>query len=366
MTRAWFVVVGFLLVGSPPVIAQDRGPQTRVLGFTDFGYVAGDGTKDDGFRLGQLVAQASSQLTPRVAFFTELTATRTATGIRFGMERVIFRYDFSDALKLSGGKYHLPISYWNSAFHHGSWLQTTAARPSPIAFSTPLVPVHVEGLLAEGSLPVSDGLLVGYMLGVVDGRGTALAQKYGLDAGPMGANPAGGIAIAADYHRQAYIATVQLRPSALRGLQIGGALYTDRPMNGLGQQVDERTSSVHFVLERDSPEIIVEHTWIQHRETLGGSWTTGTAWYAQVGQRLRGTLDAFMPYARVEGIDVADDDPLLGGIQATQDALVLGVRVDFVSVAALRVEYRRDSMPARDLNRLHVQVSYVFGGLSGG
>jgi len=38
---------------------------------------------------------------------------------------LLIRYDYNDFFKLSFGRYHTPINYWNTAFHHGLWLQTT-------------------------------------------------------------------------------------------------------------------------------------------------------------------------------------------------------------------------------------------------
>ena len=45
------------------------------------------------------------------------------------LERVLFKYDYNDHLRMSFGRYQTGIGYYNTAFHHGSWLQTTADRP---------------------------------------------------------------------------------------------------------------------------------------------------------------------------------------------------------------------------------------------
>jgi hypothetical protein len=57
------------------------------------------------------------------------------------------RYDFSDQFKISAGRFHTPIGYWNTAFHHGSWLQTSVARPEMIKFGSRFIPTHFVGLI---------------------------------------------------------------------------------------------------------------------------------------------------------------------------------------------------------------------------
>jgi len=50
------------------------------------------------------------------------------------------------------GRFHNPIGYWNSQFHHGSYLESSISRPSIVEFEDDngLLPVHLTGLLIEG------------------------------------------------------------------------------------------------------------------------------------------------------------------------------------------------------------------------
>ena len=82
-----------------------------------------------GFSLGQFVLHMTSaalaardvlrrdQLHARGP--TPGTGTPPATGFNAEVERMILRFDQSDRLKVSFGRYHTPINYWNTAFHHG-------------------------------------------------------------------------------------------------------------------------------------------------------------------------------------------------------------------------------------------------------
>ena len=124
--------------------AQPEYPSLHLSGFADVNFAAQDKSEGPrGFSEGQFVLHLASALSPRVNFFGELSLTpRTdagtgspaATGFNAEVERVIIRFDHSDRLKISFGRYHTPINWWNTAFHHGQWLQTTVSRPEMIQF----------------------------------------------------------------------------------------------------------------------------------------------------------------------------------------------------------------------------------------
>ena len=51
------------------------------------------------------------------------------------------------------GRFHNPLGYWNTQFHHGSYLTTAISRPGIVAFEKygGVLPMHISGLLLEGS-----------------------------------------------------------------------------------------------------------------------------------------------------------------------------------------------------------------------
>ena len=138
-------------------------PRFTLQGFGDFDMASQPKTEGSrGFSEGQFTLHLVSALSPRVAFFGELTfspradagtGTPAATGFNAEVERAIIRFDQSDHLKVSFGRYHTPINWWNTAFHQGSWLQTTISRPEMVQFGGRFIPVHFVGALAEGVLP---------------------------------------------------------------------------------------------------------------------------------------------------------------------------------------------------------------------
>src|SRR2546428_927362 len=167
--------------------AQPEYPALHLSGFADVNFAAQDKPEPRGFTEGQFVLHLASALSPRVNFFGELSltprvdagtgtpGTPLATGFNAEVERVIIRFDHSDRLKVSFGRYHTPINWWNTAFHHGQWLQTTASRPEMVQFGGRFLPVHFVGALAEGAFRAG-GWNLNYQAGVRNGRRSVISR----------------------------------------------------------------------------------------------------------------------------------------------------------------------------------------------
>ncbi|MHC4961161.1 MAG: hypothetical protein ACYTGA_03435 [Planctomycetota bacterium] len=63
------------------------------------------------------------------------------------------------------GRFHNPISYWNSQYHHGAYLQSSITRPAIVEFEEKggIMPMHLGGFLAEGAFD-RDEKELGYAL----------------------------------------------------------------------------------------------------------------------------------------------------------------------------------------------------------
>ena len=104
-------------------------PSLHIAGFSDVNFSASDKKgSTSGFEEGQFVLHFSTPLSQRVSFFSELTfsarsdagtGSPPAGGFNAEVERVSVRFDQSDYFRLSLGRFHTPINWWNTAFHHG-------------------------------------------------------------------------------------------------------------------------------------------------------------------------------------------------------------------------------------------------------
>src|SRR5262245_14686662 len=148
---------------TPP--EQSDYPRLKITGFGDLTFSSQHIIEfPRGFSEGQFVLHMASALSPRATFFGEMsftprndagTGSPPATGFNAEIERMILRLDQSDRLKVSFGRYHTPVNWWNTAFHHGSWLQTTIQRPEMTQFGGRFLPVHFVGALVEGTFPAA-------------------------------------------------------------------------------------------------------------------------------------------------------------------------------------------------------------------
>ncbi len=340
---------------------ERKFPALHFRGFGDVDFAATDDkATHSGFNMGQFILHVSSPLSEKVSVFgeTSFTAqtTPTATVYNVDVERLLIRYDYNDFFKLSFGRYHTPINYWNTAFHHGLWLQTTIARPEMIRFGGRFQPVHFVGMQAEGNIP-SGPLGLGYTVGLGNGRSGNIARPG--DGGDVNNN-------------RAWVANLFARPAALNGLQVGGAIYGDlaTPSPALAgtPQFRELITSAHVVWTKETPEFLAEYAHVRHRNILTLQEFNNSSAYVQVAYRLPGEARKWKPYYRFEWSNINPSDPLF--TTATQLAPIVndltgstvGVRYDITNLAAFKAEYRHSSRRATDpvINGFFLQTSFTF------
>jgi hypothetical protein len=325
-------------------------PSLQIRGFGDVDFAATDqkGTTS-GFNLGQFDLHLASALSRKVSYFGEVTFNAQPTGYTVEVERSIIRYDYNDFFKVSFGRYHTPIGYWNTAYHHGAWLQTSIGRPDMVRIGGTLIPVHFVGVLVEGNIP-SGGAGLSYSAGLGNGRGSSIGRPG--DAGDINNN-------------RAWVANLYSRPVKLYGLQMGVSLYKDKitlpsaPTGG--PDFSELISAAHIVWTKETPEFLAEFANIHHRSILTNYVTDTQAFYAQVGYRLPWLERSFKPYFRFEHTHM----PLTEQVFSTNQDLVgsiLGLRYDITNYAAFKAEYRYTKRLPTDpfVNGAFFQTDFTF------
>ena len=324
-------------------------PSLQIHGFGDVDFSSTD-QKDtkSGFNLGQLDLHLASALSRKVTYFGELTFNAQPTGYTLEVERSIIRYDYNDFFKLSFGRYHTPIGYWNTAYHHGAWLQTTISRPDMIRIGGTFIPVHFVGFLAEGNIP-SGGAGLSYNVGVGNGRGSIISRPG--DAGDNNNN-------------RAWVANIYSRPPKLYGLQMGASLYRDKiilPVAGPdGSEFREWISAAHLVWTKESPEFLAEVANVHHRSILTNAFTNNTAYYFQIGYRLPWLEKSLKPYYRFEHTHTPLTERVFSNLDLVQSDV--GLRYDISNYAAFKVEYRNFKRLPTDprVNGLFFQTDFTF------
>ena len=102
-------------------VLNQRTPELGTLGF-----VPGSAGN---FYTGDFDLLLTARVTDKASVLSEIVFGE-GDAQKFGvdLERVLFKYDYNDHLRMSFGRYQTGIGYYNTAFHSGSWLQTAADR----------------------------------------------------------------------------------------------------------------------------------------------------------------------------------------------------------------------------------------------
>lgn len=330
--------------GGPP---HPEHPTLLIGGFTDFDFQATDQEKagaTSGFHTGQFVLHMTSTLSSRFSFFGEVSWTAHDAAYATEIERSIVKFQADNYLGLSFGRYHTPINWWNTAFHHGQWLQTTVDRPEMVRFGGTFIPVHFVGTVADGVVPML-GADFNYEAGVGNGRADTLSRAG--DAGDATNN-------------RAWFTTLAIRPNALIPLDFGGGFYQDLAHRPDGRSFEENISAAHAVWPSETPEVLAEIAYIRHRDTASGTLYKNWGDYVQLAYRLPWWGAHFKPYARAEQLRIADGDPVFLTIAPLKE-YTAGIRYDAADFVALKAEYKRldfDKQP--DVNALQMQISCTF------
>ena len=325
---------------------ERRFPSLQIRGFGDVDFSATDQKGSvSGFNLGQLVLHLASPLSEKVSYFGEISFTAQPTSYELSVERSIIRYDYNDYFKLSFGKYHTPLGYWNTAFHHGAWLQTTITRPEMIQFGGTFIPTHFVGVEAEGNIP-SGGLGLGYNVGLGNGRSSILSKSG--DSGDSNDN-------------RSWVANLYARPTRFYGLQLGASVYRDKLTPQPGRNFEEWITGADVVWTKEKPEFLAEYANVHHRDVLTLNTWDSQAFYVQLAYRLPWQQSKWKPYYRYEYIHKPEDDPTLVNVLDLSGS-TFGVRYDITNYAAFKGEYRnsRHGVNEPRVNGAFFQTAFTF------
>jgi len=330
----------------------------RIRGFGDVNF-AGDTYHGDTttFALGQLDLFVSSDISDKFKFLSEIVFEGGTTSIygqpRPGennlgvdLERYIIQYSHNDYLNISAGRMHTAIGYYNTAYHHSTWLQTTTGRPLLYRFEDeggPL-PIHIVGVSASGDIP-SGSLRLHYVAEVGNGRESRT---------PYISEPVQNI-VDENNHKAVNFA-VYARPEAIRGMQTGFSVYRDvlEPVNS--PRVGQTILAAHAVLVRSNYEWLNEALLI--RESLMGQNKTFNTpgFYTQFSKQ----FGAWRPYFRYQYVNVAKNNPVFPDI-GLQHGPSVGVRYDASEFVALKLQYDYTYQRQQAaINALALQICFTF------
>jgi len=330
----------------------------RIRGFGDIS-LHGDTRKGDttSFSLGQLDLFVTSDVSDKFKFIGEIVfeggpsnfygvpeGERNTFGV--DVERYLLQYSHNDYFNLSVGRGHTAIGYYNTAYHHSSWLQTTTGRPFLFDFEDHggILPIHMVGVSASGQIP-SGSLGLHYVAEVGNGR----ASRTPLEEEPVQNE-------IDDQNHKAYNLALFARPEAIRGFQAGFSIYRDVLAPTSAPRVAETILAGHAILIRPKFEWLNEAVLDRHA-TMGSTAVFNTpGFYTQLSRQ----FGSYRPYFRYQYVNAANDEPVFPDV-ALQHGPSLGLRFDASESAALKFQY--DYTFQRDkpgINGLSLQLGFTF------
>lgn len=320
----------------------------NVFGDVGAGIVGGDhgyATKPS-FGINNFSLLFTGDLENSIRFVSELSVEpNEANAIGIDLERLSMRWKASNGFWIEAGRTHTDIGYWNNAYHHGTWLQPTIARPRAVRFedSGGLLPVHWVGAAVGWLVSLGEEKSLRASVAAGNGRGFQeddLQLKFDTNVA-----------------KQMY-AQVEVKGLGLRDLRAGlSGVYGE--ISADARRVDpeslhEMIGGVHVAYPGAQVTFLAEAYAINHQGAQR-SWQTYAA-YALAGYTIR----AFTPFVMVERVEMRGGlDPFyvvdpskpheIDGVEAPQltnmtgfrvaDA-VAGVRWDVSTWSAVKVEYR--------------------------
>jgi hypothetical protein len=240
-----------------------------------YGFVPGS---HGNFYTGDFDLLLTSRITDKASVLAEIVfGEEDAQKFGVDLERVLLKYDYDDHLRMSFGRYHTGIGYYNTAFHSGSWLQTTADRPLIMEFANDggLLPTQAVGLSITGKIP-SGRLDLNY----IAEYGSSDTIRPDL-SGP-----------GVDDENNSNHVNIGLfaRPESIPGLQIGGSIYHDQISDTNGESTSRLGQTIvnaHVVYIRHGIEFLNEGFLIRHAYEGTSTVYHTPAFYSQISKQFR-------------------------------------------------------------------------------
>ncbi|HKU26552.1 MAG TPA: hypothetical protein VJQ54_13840 [Candidatus Sulfotelmatobacter sp.] len=335
----------------------------RIRGFGDVTlhgdnyHPAGQPGDKTAFSLGQLNLFVTSDISDRFRFLSEVVfeagpdniyGQNTGTANTFGVdvERYLLQYSYNDYLNISAGRYHTAIGYYNTAYHHSTWLQTTTDRPLMFQFEDRggILPIHNVGVEAFGKIP-SGALGLHYIAEVGNGRSSRA---------PLAQEP-----VQNEVDEQTHKAVnfeVFARPVKLPGLQLGFSAYRDL-LVPLGQPtVGETILATHAIYSTPAVEWLNELLVVRHNVSGTSHVFQTPAFYSQISK----AFGQYRPYFRYQYINASPAEPIFPDV-ALRAGPSAGIRYDATESVALKFQYDYLSLRnQRAVQGLEAQLGFTF------
>lgn len=321
----------------------------NIRGFSDV-TLHGDNQKGDttSFTIGQVDLFITSNVSDRLKFLSE-TVFEAGQDNNFGVdiERILLTYSFNDYLNIGVGRFHSAIGYYNTAYHHSTWFQTTTGRPFLFEFEDGggILPIHNVGATVSGRIP-SGTLGLHYVAEVGNGRASNSLLNPNVNAVQNVVDENNGKSVNFE---------VFARPEAIPGLETGFSVYRDNLYPQNLPKIGQTIMDAFVVYIRPRFEWLNEALLIRHAPQGGHVFET-PGFYTQISRR----WGLYRPYFRYQYVNVSPNEPLVSFVGLRHGPSV-GLRYDIADFAAVKLQYDYTVLRMqRAISALALQVGFTF------
>jgi hypothetical protein len=330
----------------------------RMRGFGDVDFFGSDqhGTTNS-FALGQLNLFVTSDISEKFKFlgeivfesgpdnFYEVPAGHT-NEFSVDIERYLLQYSYNDYFNLAVGRYHTAIGYYNTAYHHSTWFQTTTGRPLLFQFEDRggILPIHNVGASLSGRIP-SGPLGLHYVAEIGNGR----ESRAPLEEEPVQNE-------VDENNHKAFNLAFFARPEALHGLQLGFSGYHDLLTPLARSPVSENILAAHAIYMVPNFEWLNEFVLVRHSPQDNSRVFNTSSFYTQISKR----WGSYRPYFRYQYINAPNDEPIFPDVGLRAGPSV-GLRYDAAESVALKLQYDYNQLRSQPgFNAVTLQLGFTF------
>ncbi len=331
----------------PGMEPTPAAPSMQFRGFSDVSFHADDLKGDtNSFALGQFNLFITSKLTDQISVLAEAVMEADQNnGMGIDLERMLVQYATSDYFNVSFGRYHTAIGWYNTAYHHSTWMQTAVGRPFLFEFEDKggILPIHNVGISASGRIP-SGELGLHYVAEIGNGR----AARSPLD------EPVQNI-VDENNGKSANFAIIS-RPAGLPGFEAGFSVYHDRLTPEGMPRIGQTIFAAHAIYQSSRFEWLNEALVVRNAIESPGRVIHTPGFYSQISRK----FGFVRPYFRYQYVNVPESDPIFSDVGLRHGPSV-GVRYDFSEFAAFKLQYdRTERRSLSGFNGITTQLSFTF------
>lgn len=288
--------------------------------------------------------------TEQLRLFTELHASKEGNG---EIARLQAGWRFAPQTTLWAGRFHNPQGYWNTQYHHGTYLQTSISRPGIERFDDEggVLPSHFIGLQldgtrnigAEGGLRYEAALGAG---GVIDDEGL---ESPAFFMPQRSSKPT---------------ASLRATYTPVEGGPVSFGAFLGRnelPTDDLAvREITQTVYGAFGTLDFERGRLIGAVTALYNELETTGTDTSGRFANAYLQAEYQAT-PTWTGYGRIENSSGADNDPYLTLFpRYIKNQHVAGLRWDMYAKQALKLEYSHPEIAAGSYEAVAVEWSVIF------